>query len=187
VYVKDRTLSCIQCHREGIVLGGSQSNSIASTFRNDNLAGRIAAGRILGSDVLGGRDEISRDIATGATQFDLFLSAADYGSVGGTLSQETNAAAPNPWNGYRLVDHETELYVWRARRRSASNPPARFRPYAKVIHFEQIDRTDPLPSFQCSSGMEVGVHPRSRTFTFARDYWGRALSLTLGAPRDCKS
>lgn len=66
------------------------------------LTGRIAAGRILGSDVLGGDDETSRDHDWGP-QFDLFLSAEDYASFGDRLSQAMNAAAPNPWNGYRLA------------------------------------------------------------------------------------
>lgn len=67
-----------------------------------DLAGRIAAGRILGSDVLGGDDEISRDHDWGP-QFDLFLSADDYARFGEKLSAAMNAAAPNPWNGYRLA------------------------------------------------------------------------------------
>jgi hypothetical protein len=67
-----------------------------------DLAGRIAAGRILGSDVLGGDDEISRDHDWGP-QFDLFLSADDYARFGEKLSDAMNAAAPNPWNGYRLA------------------------------------------------------------------------------------
>ena len=50
-----------------------------------DLAGRIAAGRILGSDVLGGDDEISRDHDWGP-QFDLFLSTDDYASHGERLS-----------------------------------------------------------------------------------------------------
>ena len=66
------------------------------------LTGRIAAGRILGSDVLGGDDEISRDHDWGP-RFDLFLPAEDYASHGERLSQELNAAAPNPWRGYRLA------------------------------------------------------------------------------------
>ncbi|HZT28325.1 MAG TPA: DUF4037 domain-containing protein [Bryobacteraceae bacterium] len=66
------------------------------------LAARIAAGRFLGSDVLGGDDEISCDHDWGP-QFDLFLSAADYAALGERLSQAMNAAAPNPWNGYRLA------------------------------------------------------------------------------------
>jgi hypothetical protein len=67
-----------------------------------DLAGRIAAGRILGSDVLGGDDEISRDHDWGP-QFDLFLSVDDYARFGEELSAAMNAAAPNPWNGYRLA------------------------------------------------------------------------------------
>lgn len=67
-----------------------------------DLAGRIAAGRILGSDVLGGDDEISRDHDWGP-QFDLFLSADDYARFGEKLADAMNAAAPNPWKGYRLA------------------------------------------------------------------------------------
>jgi hypothetical protein len=66
-----------------------------------NLAGRVAAGRILGSDVLGGDDETSRDHDWGP-QFDLFLSADDYAAFGEQLSRTMNQAAPNPWKGYRL-------------------------------------------------------------------------------------
>ena len=67
-----------------------------------DLVPRIAAGRFLGSDVLGGDDEISRDHDWGP-QFDLFLSAADYALLGEPLSQAMNAAAPDSWNGYRLA------------------------------------------------------------------------------------
>jgi len=67
-----------------------------------DLADRVAAGRILGSDVLGGDDEISRDHDWGP-QFDLFLSADDCAAFGEELSREINTAAPNPWNGYRLA------------------------------------------------------------------------------------
>jgi hypothetical protein len=66
------------------------------------VAGRIAAGRIPGSDVLGGDDEASRDHDWGP-QFDLFLSADDFASHGERLSQAMNSAAPNPWKGYRLA------------------------------------------------------------------------------------
>jgi hypothetical protein len=67
-----------------------------------HLAGRIAAGRISGSDVLGGDDEISRDHDWGP-QFDLFLSGDDYAALGERLSRAMNEAAPNPWKGYRLA------------------------------------------------------------------------------------
>jgi hypothetical protein len=67
-----------------------------------DVAGRVAAGKILGSDVLGGDDEISRDHDWGP-QFDLFLSADDYASIGEQLDGAMNAAAPNPWKGHRLA------------------------------------------------------------------------------------
>lgn len=66
------------------------------------LAPRVAAGRLLGSDVLGGDDPISRDHDWGP-QFSLFLSKQDYAQYGLPLSQQMNAAAPNPWQGYRLA------------------------------------------------------------------------------------
>ena len=67
-----------------------------------DLASRVAAGRFLGSDVLAGDDEISRDHDWGP-QFDLFLSAADYALFGERLSQAMNGAAPDSWSGYRLA------------------------------------------------------------------------------------
>jgi len=67
-----------------------------------NLVDRIAAGRISGSDVLGGDDEISRDHNWGP-QFDLFLSEEDYKAFGEQLSRAINREAPNPWKGYRLA------------------------------------------------------------------------------------
>jgi hypothetical protein len=67
-----------------------------------DLADRVAAGRIQGSDVLGGDDEISRDHDWGP-QFTLFLSAGDYAACGEQLSRTMNAAAPNPWKDYRLA------------------------------------------------------------------------------------
>lgn len=67
-----------------------------------DLAGRIAAGRLVGSDVLGGDDEISRDHDWGP-QFDLFLSAGDCAAFGEQVSRAMNQAAPNPWKGYRLA------------------------------------------------------------------------------------
>jgi hypothetical protein len=66
------------------------------------VAARIAAGRILGSDVLGGDDEISRDHDWGP-QFDLLLSTCDFAAQGEQISQAMNSAAPNPWKGYRLA------------------------------------------------------------------------------------
>lgn len=66
------------------------------------LARQIAAGRILGSDVLGGDDEASHDHDWGP-QFSLFLSRADYAAGGEQLSRVMNATAPNPWKGYRLA------------------------------------------------------------------------------------
>src|SRR5579863_9956348 len=72
------------------------------TAQFPEVADRVAAGRIFGSDVLGGDDEISRDHDWGP-QFDLFLSAEDFRAFGEDLSDAMNAAAPNPWNGYRLA------------------------------------------------------------------------------------
>jgi hypothetical protein len=46
-----------------------------------DLAKRIAAGRLLGSDVFGGDDEVSRDRDWGP-QFNLFLSTEDYVATG---------------------------------------------------------------------------------------------------------
>jgi hypothetical protein len=66
-----------------------------------HLADRVAAARLRGSDVLGGDDEVSRDHDWGP-QFDLYL-GADYAAHGERLSATINAAAPNPWNGHRLV------------------------------------------------------------------------------------
>jgi hypothetical protein len=66
------------------------------------LENKIAVGRLLGSDVLGGDDEISRDHDWGP-QFALFLAADDYAAFGEQVSQAMNAAAPNPWKGYRLA------------------------------------------------------------------------------------
>jgi hypothetical protein len=67
-----------------------------------HLVHRIAAGRLRGSEALGGDDEISRDHNWGP-QFDLYLSADDYAIFGNQLSDTINAVAPNPWNGYRLA------------------------------------------------------------------------------------
>ena len=70
--------------------------------RFPDLANRMAAGRLLGSDVLGGDDEVSRDHDWGP-QFHLFLSAEDYATSGRDLSEALNVAAPNPWKGYKLA------------------------------------------------------------------------------------
>ncbi|MGC4042786.1 MAG: DUF4037 domain-containing protein [Armatimonas sp.] len=66
------------------------------------LVARVAAGKILGSDVLGADDAISRDHNWGP-QFWLFLTDADYAQFGQELSERMNAAAPNPWQGHRLA------------------------------------------------------------------------------------
>jgi hypothetical protein len=65
------------------------------------LAKRVAIGRISGSDVIGADDEISKDHNWGP-QFTIFLSAEDHAKHGEKLSEVMNAAAPNPWRGYRL-------------------------------------------------------------------------------------
>jgi hypothetical protein len=68
------------------------------------LAGRIAAGRVFGSDVLGADDAQSRDHDWGP-QFELFLSAPDFRAVGATVAAAMNRAAPNPWEGHRLAGY----------------------------------------------------------------------------------
>ena len=65
------------------------------------LSLRIAAGKLLGSDVLGADDAISRDHNWGP-QFWLFLNDTDYTLFGQPLAERLNNAAPNPWKGYRL-------------------------------------------------------------------------------------
>jgi hypothetical protein len=65
------------------------------------LSLRIAAGKLLGSDVLGADDAISRDHNWGP-QFWLFLNDTDYTLFGQPLVEQLNNAAPNPWKGYRL-------------------------------------------------------------------------------------
>jgi hypothetical protein len=76
-----------------------------------DLAQRVAAGRIAGSDVLGGDDAISRDHFWGP-HFDLFLSEADHAAFGKDVSESMNAAAPNPWKGHRLIgDPPTSVAV----------------------------------------------------------------------------
>ncbi len=65
------------------------------------LAKRVAIGRVSGSDVIGADDEISKDHNWGP-QFTIFLSADDYAEHGEKVSAVMNAAAPNPWKGFRL-------------------------------------------------------------------------------------
>lgn len=65
------------------------------------LVARVAVGRVFGSDVIGADDEISKDHNWGP-QFTIFLSAEDYTKHGAKLSEVMNAAAPNPWKGFRL-------------------------------------------------------------------------------------
>jgi hypothetical protein len=65
------------------------------------LAKRVAIGRVFGSDVIGADDEISKDHNWGP-QFTIFLSADDYAEQGEKLLEAMNAAAPNPWKGFRL-------------------------------------------------------------------------------------
>jgi len=65
------------------------------------ITGRIAAGRLSGSDAIGADDEISRDHNWGP-QFTLFLSAEDHAAYGGQISERMNAAAPADWHGYRV-------------------------------------------------------------------------------------
>jgi Domain of unknown function (DUF4037) len=65
------------------------------------LVKRVAIGRIFGSDVIGADDEISKDHNWGP-QFTIFLSAKDYAEHGEKVSAVMNAAAPNPWKGFRL-------------------------------------------------------------------------------------
>ncbi len=65
------------------------------------LNGRIAVGRVTGSDVIGADDALSTDHNWGP-QFTIFLSEADFSAHGEKVSNVMNEAAPNPWNGYRL-------------------------------------------------------------------------------------
>ena len=91
-------------------------------------ARRIAAGRLWGSDVLGGDDKISRDHAWGP-QFEVYLSEADYSAFGRQLSGAMNAAAPNPWKGHRLAGGEPlsvtveSIPGWFGRQVGVSRPP----------------------------------------------------------------
>jgi uncharacterized protein DUF4037 len=107
------------------------------TAQFPDLAGRVAAGRMLGSDVLGGDDEISRDHDWGP-QFDLFLSADDFAAFGGELARVMNAAAPNPWKGSRLAGAgDTSVRV--------ESIPEWFRKYLKLTRFP-LDAADWPPS-----------------------------------------
>lgn len=67
-----------------------------------DLAKRVAIGRIFGSDVISADDEISKDHNWGP-QFTIFLSAEDYAAHGEQVAAIMNAAAPNPWQGFRLA------------------------------------------------------------------------------------
>jgi Domain of unknown function (DUF4037) len=102
-----------------------------------DLADRVAAGRILGSDVLGGDDEVSRDHNWGP-QFDLFLSAADYAAFGEQLSRAMNRAAPNPWKGFRLAGAGDQSV-------QVESIPAWFGKYLKLTQFP-LDAADWPPA-----------------------------------------
>lgn len=116
-----------------------------------DLAGRVAAGRILGSDVLGGDDEISRDHDWGP-QFDLFLPAEDYVALGEELSRAMNAAAPNPWKGCRLAGFENKsvrlesvpgwfqkyLNLARPPQSAADWPPANYETFLYFVRHGEI-------------------------------------------------
>jgi hypothetical protein len=108
------------------------------TAQFPSLADRVAAGRILGSDVLGGDDEISRDHNWGP-QFDLFLSADDYGAFGEQLSRAMNASAPNPWKGYRLAGAGYKSV-------QVESIPEWFRKYLKLARFPLTAADWPPPT-----------------------------------------
>lgn len=63
-----------------------------------DLAGRVAAGRINGSDVIGADDEWSRDHDWGP-RFRLWLTSDDYRRFGRRLVREVNAVAPRTFMG----------------------------------------------------------------------------------------
>jgi len=90
------------------------------TAQFPDLADRAAAGRILGSDVLGADDEISRDHDWGP-QLDLFLSAGDYAAFGEQLSRAMNTAAPNPWKDIDWQGPEIRAYELKASRNGFVN------------------------------------------------------------------
>ena len=66
------------------------------------LAKRVAAGRLMGSDVIGADDEMSQDHNWGP-QFSLFLSEDDFSCSGEQLSERMNAEAPPQWKEYRVA------------------------------------------------------------------------------------
>lgn len=76
------------------------------------LSLRVAAGKLLGSDVIGADDAFSRDHNWGP-QFWLFLNDKDYAQFGQSLAERLNNAAPNPWKGYHLAgagDRAVEVF-----------------------------------------------------------------------------
>ena len=73
---------------------------LANSF--PDLAGKVAVGKIFGSDALGADDDVSKDHDWGP-QFTIFLSGADHNKYGEDLAALMNEAAPNTWNGYRLA------------------------------------------------------------------------------------
>jgi Domain of unknown function (DUF4037) len=101
------------------------------------LAGRIAAGRVFGSDVLGADDVLSRDHNWGP-QFELFLSAHDFRRVGAVVSQTMNRAAPNPWEGHRLAGYGDESVIvqsipqWFRDRFRLPQPPSEWRDWRPI-------------------------------------------------------
>ena len=127
-----------------------------------DVADKVSAGRILGSDVLGGDDEISRDHDWGP-QFDLFLSAEAYAAFGEQLSRSMNAAAPNPWRGYRLGGAGDKSV-------RVESIPEWFRKYFKLERF-------PWPR-------RIGRHPaRSPSYIFfvmVKSGWTAAVSWAGG-------
>lgn len=98
-----------------------------------SLVGNMAAGRIFGSDVLGGDDEVSRDHNWGP-QFHIWLHSDDYVAMGLKIEEALNGAAPNPWNGFRVAGggdksvhvHNIETYcneVFHGQYADFRNPP----------------------------------------------------------------
>ncbi len=102
---------------------------------------RVAVGRILGSDVLGGDDEISRDHNWGP-QFYLWLSEDDYKTYGMALSEALNAAAPNPWKGYRVAGGgDKSVYVesipaWFGQNLVLERPPQGTEEWKAIMRYE---------------------------------------------------
>ena len=105
------------------------------------IADRVAAGRLAGSDVLGADDEISRDHNWGP-QFTLFLSAEDYAAFGERLSASANTAAPALWKGYRVAGAGdknvmvTSIPDWFASRLNLSHPPQSDNEWLPLINSE---------------------------------------------------